>query len=235
MRCCSERREERAPMYFEDRYSRRIFISRVLMIVAINLLMTTLILTFCVFHMGARKFLLKHWYIGLVGIVIILIFSFLMCCCSFLFRSSPCKYILLVIYVLAHACVVCSAGVRYQPKLVFIAVASCAAIVVLLFLFARFAPCDFTGCWIFVFVLSLVVMIMGIVAIFFPTIRIVYASLGVLLFCVYIVIDIQLIIGGRTHKNQFDESDYVLAAMMLYSDIVFLFLFLLDLIGLIDA
>lgn len=112
--------------------------------------------------------------------------------------------------------------------------ASCAAIVVMLCLFARFAPCDFTGCWIFVFVLSLVVLIMGIVAIFFPTIRIVYASLGVLLFCVYIVIDVQMIIGGRTHKNEFDESDYVLAAMSLYSDIVFLFLYLLDLIGLID-
>jgi len=75
---------------------------------------------------------------------------------------------------------------------------------------------------------------MGIVAIFFPTIRIVYASLGVLLFCVYIVIDVQMIIGGGTHKNEFDESDYVLAAMSLYSDIVFLFLYLLDLIGLID-
>lgn len=43
-----------------------------------------------------------------------------------------------------------------------------------------------------------------------------------------------MIIGGGTHKNEFDESDYVLAAMSLYSDIVFLFLYLLDLIGLID-
>lgn len=42
----------------------------------------------------------------------------MICCCSFLFRSSPCKYILLVIYVLAHSTVVCSAAVRYQPKLV---------------------------------------------------------------------------------------------------------------------
>ncbi|EDV57392.2 protein lifeguard 3 [Drosophila erecta] len=231
MPCFSTDRRE--PMYFEDVRSRRVFISRVLMIVAINLIVTTLIMTYCIFHMGARKFLQKHWYIGLVGLLVITMISILMCCCSFLFRT-PCKYILLVIYVLAHAAVVCCAAVKYHPRLIFIAVGSCAGIVVLLCLFARFAPCDFTGCWIFVFVFSLVVMIMGIVTIFIPSVRIAYVSLGVLLFCLYVVIDIQLILGGTSHQSEFDEDDYVIAAMTLYSDFVFLFIFILDLIGLLD-
>ncbi|XP_043662409.1 protein lifeguard 1 [Drosophila teissieri] len=225
----------REPMYFENARSRRIFISKVLMIVAVNLLITTLIMTSVVFNMGARRFLQKHWYIGVIGIGVIALISFVVCFCPFVFQKFPCNYILLLIYVLAHAAVVCCAAVRYHPRLVFIALGSCAGIVVLLCLFARFAPCDFTGCWIFVFVFSLVVMIMGIVAIFIPSVRIAYASLGVLMFCMYVVINIQMVIGGRTHQNEYDEEDYIIAAMSLYSDFVFLFLFLLDLFGLIDV
>ncbi|XP_044316167.1 protein lifeguard 3 [Drosophila rhopaloa] len=228
----SSRDEE---MLFDDPYTRRIFISKVLMIVAINLLFTVLVMTFCIFHSGARHFLIRHWYIGLIGTAVIFIISIIMCFCIGLFRKSPYKYILLVIYVIAHAALVACCAVRYYPKLVFIAVAVCAGIVILLGLFARFAPCDFTGCCIFLFVLSIVVLIMGILSLFFPILRIVYVALGVLLFSVYIVVDLQMLIGGKTHKNQFDESDFILAAMFLYSDIIFLFIFLLELIGLIDS
>ncbi|XP_017009732.2 protein lifeguard 3 isoform X3 [Drosophila takahashii] len=227
------RREENK--MFDDSYTRRIFISKVLMIVAINLIFTVMVMSFFVFHMGARRFLLRHWYIGLIAMAVIITICIMMCFCISLFRKSPWKYILLVIYVIAHAALVSCSAVRYHPKLVFIAVAVCAAIVVLLGLFARFAPCDFTGCWVFVFLLCIVVLIMGIVAIFIPSFRIVYVSFGVLLFSIFIVIDLQMLIGGKTHKNQFDEEDFILAAMFLYSDIIFLFLFLLDLIGLIDS
>ncbi|XP_017130080.1 protein lifeguard 3 isoform X2 [Drosophila elegans] len=227
------RRDEE--IMFDDSFSRRVFISKVLMIVAINLVFTVLVMTFCIFHMGARRFLLRHWYIGLIAIAVNMTMSIMMCFCINLFRKSPSKYILLVIYVIAHAALVACFAVRYHPKLVFIAVAVCSVIVILLGLFARFAPCDFTGCCVFVFVLCLVVIIMGIFSLFFPILRIVYVSLGVLLFSIFIVIDLQMIIGGKTHKNEFDQSDFILAAMFLYSDIIFLFLYLLELIGLVDS
>ncbi|XP_039479357.1 protein lifeguard 1 [Drosophila santomea] len=225
--------EPREPMHFESARSRRMFITKVLMIVAINLLITMLIMTAVIFNEGARQFFKKYWYIGIIGAGVILLISIIMCLCHPVFRIFPCNYILLLIYVLAHAAMVCCAAVRYHPKLVFIAVGSCAGIMVFLCLFARFAPCDFSGCGIFAFVISLVVLFLGIVAIFYPSVRIVYVALGVLMFCLYMVIDIQMIIGGKTHENQFKEEDYIIAAMALYTDIIFLFLYLLDLIGLI--
>ncbi|XP_017050009.1 protein lifeguard 3 [Drosophila ficusphila] len=229
------RRRSEEVMMFEDSFTRRIFISKVLMIVAINLLITVALMTFCIFHLGTRRFLLKHWYLPLIAAGVLMIFSFMICCCANCFRRSPQKWILLVIYVLCHALLVSCLAVRFHPKLVFIAASACALIVVLLGLFARFAPCDFTGCWILALVFGLVVMVMGIVAIFIPSFKIVYVSFGVLLFCFYIVIDLQMLIGGKTHRNQFDESDYILAAMFIYSDIIFLFIYLLELIGLIDS
>lgn len=53
---------------------------------------------------------------------------------------------------------------------------------------------------------------------------------GALLFSLYLVYDIQMIMGGRQHAASPDE--YIFAALSLYLDVVLLFLFLLQLVGL---
>ena len=57
-----------------------------------------------------------------------------------------------------------------------------------------------------------------------------YLLAGVLIFSLYIVYDTQTIVGGE-HKNfQFDMDDYVLAALVIYLDIINLFILLLQLL-----
>ncbi len=48
--------------------------------------------------------------------------------------------------------------------------------------------------------------------------------------CFFIVIDTQMLIGGK-HGIQFSPDDYIAAALNLYLDIVQLFLYLLRIIG----
>lgn len=63
-----------------------------------------------------------------------------------------------------------------------------------------------------------------------PFIQALYCGLGVLLFGIYIVVDTQLIVGGRSAELEID--DYFLGAMLLYVDIISIFIYILQLLGL---
>ena len=56
-----------------------------------------------------------------------------------------------------------------------------------------------------------------------------YCMMGVIIYSIYLVIDTQLIMGGKRYQIELD--DYILGAIILYTDIVMLFLYLLQLIG----
>lgn len=52
---------------------------------------------------------------------------------------------------------------------------------------------------------------------------------GAILFGIYLIYDTQLIVGDRSRVMSID--DYVMAAMMLYIDIVQLFIYILQILG----
>lgn len=58
-----------------------------------------------------------------------------------------------------------------------------------------------------------------------PFLRNLYCALGVLLFGIYLVVDTQMLLGGRSIELSVD--DYVLASFCLYVDIIQIFLYLL--------
>lgn len=72
---------------------------------------------------------------------------------------------------------------------------------------------------------------LAIFGIFWPTrfLYCVYCSLCVLLFGIYLIIDTQLILGGKRISLSIDE--YVAAAMLLYIDIITIFLYILQMFG----
>lgn len=95
-------------------------------------------------------------------------------------------------------------------------------------------------------------MLFGLIAMFFPgkTIKLVYASFGALLFCIYLVYDTQMMMGestltavkffgtqlllfiaGGDHKYSISPEDYVFAALSLYLDIVNIFMYVLTILG----
>lgn len=56
------------------------------------------------------------------------------------------------------------------------------------------------------FVAAIVLLIFGIVAMFFPgkTISLIYASCGALLFCFYLIYDTQMMMGEKTFRRRFE-------------------------------
>nr|KAG5695110.1 hypothetical protein BaRGS_017209 [Batillaria attramentaria] len=57
----------------------------------------------------------------------------------------------------------------------------------------------------------------------------VYSGLGALVFALFLVFDTQLIMGGR--KYELSAEEYIFAALQLYIDIVYIFLFILGMFG----
>jgi protein lifeguard len=82
------------------------------------------------------------------------------------------------------------------------------------------------------FVVLIVVICFGILCAFVRSyyLRMIYASLGAIVFSLYLVFDTQLMMGGK-HKYAISPEEYIFAALNLYLDIVNMFLFLLQLIG----
>ena len=64
----------------------------------------------------------------------------------------------------------------------------------------------------------------------FRTLNLVYASIGCIIFSLYIIYDTQLMVGG-SHKYSLSPEEYVFAALNLYLDIINLFMYILSIIG----
>lgn len=108
-------------------------------------------------------------------------------------------------------------------------------LVAVLCLLALFAPFDFTKCMMLLIVIAGVFMLIGIASIFIKAkiLTWVYVTLGILVFSLSLVVNIQQLVK-RDAQYQYSEDDYIVAALSLYIDIVYLLTMILKLIGLLD-
>lgn len=146
-------------------------------------------------------------------------------------RQVPTNYILLTIFTCCMSYLVGGITVLYPPETVLAAAVLTAALVIGLTVYAVTTKTDFTYCggamWAFFFIV-LTCTIMS----FFMRNRLAQVWLsGLVIFIMsfYIIYDTQLIVGNHVHKLEID--DYVFAAMMLYIDIIRLFLEILKILG----
>jgi len=146
-------------------------------------------------------------------------------------RKVPLNYILLTIFTIAFAWTCSFICALYDPIDVFIAAAATAGVVVGAFMYAMFTKIDFTYWLGGLFACLLAWIILGVMSIWwtYKWQIILWASLGVLIFTIYIIIDLWLIIGKG--RGGFSIDDYIPAAMMLYVDIMRLFLEILKIVG----
>lgn len=91
---------------------------------------------------------------------------------------------------------------------------------------------DFTVKWGLIVVVAFSMLQLAIFGIFWPTSSFLYALycwLGVMLFGIYLIIDTQMILGGK--RIQLSVDEYVAAALLLYIDIIQIFLYILSLLS----
>lgn len=173
---------------------------------------------------------------GLLIAAVICSFVFLIAlvCIPSLRRKSPHNLIFLGLFTVCEGWligVICS---RYQVEEVLLAVGLTAGVVFALTVFALQTKIDFTAWGGALLAVLVIFIIVGFIAAFFPqtrTVRIVYAAIGAVIFSLYIVFDTQMMVGGN-HKYSLDPEEYVFASLNLYLDIINLFIYILQIIGL---
>ena len=211
--------------------SRMGFIRKVYCILAAQLILTAMMSVAIFASDNFRIWLYQNPWILVVTSVLSIILIYALGCYRSVARSVPMNYILLTIFTLCEALMVASITARYDPATVMIAAAVTAAAVVGLTIYAFKTNTDFTILGGVLFAAVLVLLVASIISIFVHNrwLQLAIAVMGAIVFSIYIIFDTQLIIGKQSNALSID--DYVWAAMMLYIDIVQLFLYVLQILG----
>lgn len=207
------------------------FIKKVYGILCAQLLVTVV---FTVIMMYSSSFVLwvsSNTWILYVDMVMIIVIEIAIICCKSVGRRAPLNYILLFIFTLGFSLLVGLCSAVSDPTIVFIAAAMTLGITIALTAYAIFTKTDFTVCGGMLFI---VVMTLSLFGMFLwwgatSTTNVVYCSIWAIIYGIYLIYDTQLIVGRHRHKLEID--DYILGAMLIYIDIVGLFIELLSILG----
>ena len=77
--------------------------------------------------------------------------------------------------------------------------------------------------------ISIAFLMFGVLSFMGPAWRLFYCFIGVILFGFYLLFDTQLIVGKGQHK--LSPEDFILGAIMLYLDIINIFLYILRILS----
>ena len=147
-------------------------------------------------------------------------------------KQVPINYILLFFFSMTEGYSVAYFTLSFQKWSVYFAMLLTLVAVLVLSLYAFITQRDFTVLGGILWV-SLIILIFGnIINLFFfrlHLLKCILEIIGIILFSLYLLYDTQLIIGNK--QSKLSEDDYILAVMMLYLDIINLFLYFLSLSG----
>lgn len=163
--------------------------------------------------------------------IIAFVVSIVLICCYG--RSVPINYILLFIFTFCESWAVAGLTAYYDKNTVMLAGGATALTTVALTIYAWRTKTSIEVFGALAFVICLAMIPIGIISWFVGGgMRVLYLCLGVLLYGLFLIIDTIMIVGGKPASGQAcSMDDYVIGAMMLYLDIIMLFIYLLRLLG----
>jgi len=169
-----------------------------------------------------------------VAVSINLITMILVFCCRKLASKVPANYFMLSLFTLSEAYMVSSVCAAYQEagmaRLVIMAAVMTAAMTFALTLYACTTKTDVTMYGGILFILGCAIFLFSIFEFFTgnPTLHILVSVLAVIVYGFYLIYDTQLIMGGGTYELGLD--DYIIAAIIIYIDIIVLFIRILQIL-----
>lgn len=217
---------------FSDQSIRRGFIRKVYSILMVQLAITMAFIALLCYEPNTKRFVQQTPSLFIVALIIMIVAMITLACCGEIRRKAPINFIMLFIFTIAEGFLLGVSASTYKQDAVLMAVGITAAVCLALTLFAFQTKYDFTMMGGVLLVAVIILMVFGIVAIFVHNkiVQLVYASLGALIFSIYLVYDTQLMMGGK-HKYSISPEEYVFAALNLYLDIINIFMYILAIIG----
>ena len=206
------------------------FIRKVYGVLSVQLLVTMVMCMFSIVSTSYAKFQIQNpafVWISMIGAIIIMI---ALICFRSVSRTVPTNYILLFAFTFFEGYMVSCLCAVTSPKLVLMAAVMTCAITFALTVYACTTKTDFTVLNSLLFICSMVLLLFGLFCLFTQNkiLHIIYCCLGVLIYSVYLIYDTQLIMGDKSRALEID--DYIYASLMLYLDIINLFIYILKLL-----
>ena len=165
-------------------------------------------------------------------IFIALIIQCAIFCCKSVARTTPTNYICLFAFTLCETFILSVICSQYPGEVVLSAAGMTAVVTVALTFYACTTKTDFTMCGGFFFLLCIVMIMLICISFFMSWVSWWHPVLsGFLILCygLFLIYDTQLIAGGKKYELGYD--DYIIGSLLLYVDIIMLFLELLRLFG----
>ncbi|XP_043107573.1 fas apoptotic inhibitory molecule 2b [Puntigrus tetrazona] len=220
---------------WDDMYIRRVFIRKVYSILMLQLFSTVAVIALFTFYAPVRLYIQTHPVLYSMSNLLFLVTYISLACCGDLRRQFPWNLILLTIFTLSMACMLGFISSFYNTKSVVLCIGITATVCLCVTIFSFQSKIDITSFQGLLFILCMVMffcaMVMGFVVPFgyVPWLHAVYASVGAVVFTMFLAFDTQLLIGNKQYAMSPEE--YIFATLTLYLDIVYLFTFLLQLFG----
>ena len=204
------------------------FIRKVYGILCMQLLYTVFMCSLT-FISSVNLFYRTHIVIFFICLVFSIVFIILLVCFNDLSKRVPNNYILLGLFTFCEVYMIATCSSFYSPKIVITAATMTTAVTLGLTYYACTTKTDFTFLGGFLFCATILLICLFVFSFFIPFLHTLMCVLGVLIFSLYLIFDTQLIMGKFGESYQID--DYIIAALMVYLDIITIFIYLLSLIG----
>ena len=207
------------------------FIRKVYGILSIQLFITTLFCLLSMISQSVKEFMIFNRGLAYIMLFLLIIIPIIIICCPKTMRQVPQNYIILLLFTLAESYFVGFICAFTNPKIVFMAATMTFVMVISLTLYAINTNNDITMQGGALFIFSAAVMLLIFFGFFTNNglFRVIISLVCVILFSLYLIYDTQLIMGNRQELIQVD--DYILGAFILYTDIISIFLKLLDILN----
>ncbi|CAF1531333.1 unnamed protein product [Rotaria magnacalcarata] len=217
----------------ESKEIRRVFIRKVYSILMIQLAVTFGIIAIFHFTPSVRHYVrsTNGQWLYFASYAVFLVTYLVLICSKRIARKYPLNLVLLGLLTISMGYMMGMISAYYNIASILIAVGITTGVCLGVTLFSFQTKFDFTSCMGVIFVMSLGLFIFGIVCIFTYSkiLYTVYAGLGAIAFSIFLAVDTQLIMGGKRHE--ISAEDHICASIMLYIDIVYIFLYILTLFG----
>ncbi|XP_051791947.1 protein lifeguard 1-like [Erpetoichthys calabaricus] len=218
---------------FTEKTVRRAFIRKVYLTLMVQIAITVGIICMFIYWETPKMWIRAHSWFTFATFPAAFVLIIVLTCCSDIRRRVPLNFVFLILFTAVEGLMLGSTAAFFQADEVMWAVAATGIVCFSLSIFALQTKWDFTTLsgiiWVFLWTLIASGILFAIIR--SRWLSIVYAGSGTLIFSIYLVIDTQMMLGGK-HRYSIDPEEYVFAALNLYLDIINLFLFILQIIGL---
>ena len=210
------------------------FVRKVYSILACQLSLTTAFIVLVQMSSAFLKFMMSSTglVITIVAAVMNIVFLYAIICC---FRKkAPLNFYLLLGFTLCESWMVAGFTAGFPAKLVILAGLATALTTIALTIYAMRTKQNIEFFYAITFVIYLAMLPLFIIGLVMRSevLHIVYCALGLLFYSVFLIIDTMHICGGKSVGGYaLDMDEYIMGALMLYIDIIMIFIYILKLLG----